>query len=217
MSIKLFSTLVLTALLQPTGASLRVLQETTGSLNTTGFNTTDFNSTDYDPALCGIAYDELMNDSDVASANAMFMQSLLGACNTSTGMDEICVASVGWTSSDIKMDACSMESYDMYKEACGAAGASFCSLDGTADGEIGAIGGLLTYKMKLDLACIATCIPMECNPDMLEQGGVMGAIKEYLTSELGFDLSQLTTQGSITCMDSSGTIVAQKRGVILRE
>ena len=217
MSRKLFCTIVLTALLQQTRASLRVLQVTTGSLNITGFNTTDFNSTDSDPAVCGIAYDELMNDSDVASADAMFMQSLLEACNTSTGQDEICVASVGWTSSDIKMDACNMESYDMYQDACGATGASFCSVEGTADGEIGAFGGLLTHKMKLDLACIATCIPMECNPDMLEQGGVMRAVKEYLTSELGFDLSKLTTQGTITCMDSSGTIVAQKRGFILRE
>ena len=195
-------------LAQECSASLRALQETVGEIDTTGTN-----ATDYDPEACDMAYYDLMNNTEVTSAEVMLSQALMEACHMDTAMDEICQSNVTWTSSDIKMDVCNLDAFAMYKDACGAAGASFCSLDATADGDIGVLDGLFTYKLKMDMRCMAMCIPMECNPDMLEQGGMMEAVKEYLTNELGFDLSELAMNATVTCNDPSGAVTVDARAL----
>jgi len=192
-------------------ASSRALRDIVGGLNTSAMNTTGYNLAEYDTDACCMAYDKLMDDPDVSSAVSILLEALMKECQADDRLNEICQSNVGWTSTKIKMDVCNIDAYDRYKEACGAAGASFCSLDATADGDIGVLAGLFNYKMKLDMKCIAMCIPLECNPDMLEQGGMMGVVKDFLTNELCFDLSKLATSATITCQDPSGEVKVKEK------
>jgi hypothetical protein len=136
---------------------------------------------------CQAALIALESKPALALVSSAFAQDLSNACNNLDSEMETCAIDVEFLSTTATVNACSLESYTAYQFACKAAGGQFCSMVGTATGDISLLGGLFKYAIDISLECVATCIPADCSPEDLEDQGTFDSLYDFV-----FDLLQIS-------------------------
>jgi hypothetical protein len=168
--------------------------------NATGENYYNYTFTDdYLMDDCPAALITLQSDPALAFVSSAFAQDLSNACSNPYSEMETCAIDVGFFGTTAKVNACSLETYTAYQSACKAAGGQFCSMVGTATGDISLLGGLFEYDIDISLECVAACIPADCSPEDLEDQGTFDSLYDFVFDVLQIRAEDVGVTSEIEC------------------